>query len=126
MLTYVVCRASYRILDINPEAYVGSEWYVPTPSVVAASTGLMCWVFALPFILLIGHVSDTILFCFALEKRRLWMPALPLEQGMLAGLSCCAQREEHKVGSTLSQPPETHSLLEKATLDHESSACSVM
>mmetsp|Transcript_81334 Transcript_81334/g.209356 ORF Transcript_81334/g.209356 Transcript_81334/m.209356 type:complete len:609 (-) Transcript_81334:138-1964(-) len=47
-----------------------SELYIPDPLFLTAIAGIISFSVALPFMLIFGHVSDTILYCFAVEEHK--------------------------------------------------------
>jgi hypothetical protein len=48
----------------------GKETYVPDPAFLTAVSALICFFMSLPFMLVFSNTADTVLFCFALERKR--------------------------------------------------------
>jgi len=119
-LTYSLCRSHYFLgkLGLSPDEFI------PRPSLIALMSAMICWAVAHPFLCLPGHVADNILFCFAVERKRLFAnpfkTAAEETSGMFARLTTCTGRDrvqEHQAGSTRAQPPATKALLKEAKQD---------
>lgn len=98
-----------------------SVYYIYDPVFAALISSVLCGMVATPFMLLLDQVSDTILFCWALEKKRLLQkPTVTrVEEGMLNSVSCMYRTPSrssddaiHIESSSKNHPPETHALLQ--------------
>lgn len=62
--------------------------YIPEPILVCATAGLVSLLMALPFVIVFGQATDTVLFCFAIdEKRKKLQEAKPLMEKLQEGTS---------------------------------------
>mmetsp|Transcript_54941 Transcript_54941/g.98721 ORF Transcript_54941/g.98721 Transcript_54941/m.98721 type:complete len:611 (-) Transcript_54941:70-1902(-) len=57
---------TYSDMFSNPK----SEQYVQDPQIIAGVACVVCALVAMPFTIVFDHVADTMLYCFAIEKRR--------------------------------------------------------
>merc|ERR1719394_1783888 len=69
--------------------------YVPDPVFVSIAAGVVCIVVVTPFMFLFDHVSDTILFTFAFQRKR-----DSLKPGMVAELGALTAKTWNKVWCT--------------------------
>lgn len=119
--TYILCRSGYFLGNVGMES-AHSDFYIPRPSLMGFLAAGICWITAHPFLVLPGHIADNILFCYAVERKRLARsPAsrVASSASMLSRLTSCTTRDtqQHQIGSTVSQPPSVHKLLEEAKHD---------
>jgi len=51
-------------------SHPASPQYIPDPIFISSVAGALCCMVVMPFMFLFDHVSDTLLFCFALQRKR--------------------------------------------------------
>lgn len=63
-LTLIILRSNSVFTDLE------SEHYVPDPVFVTVFAGILCAIIAVAFMIVFDTVADSVLYCFAIEKKR--------------------------------------------------------
>lgn len=90
-----------------------SRTYVEEPIFLVCFSGVVCFLVTLPFMLVLDHVSDSILYCFAVESERGNVDTLPK---MHAVNGFTPMPPLGRGGKADCHGPETQALLQRATL----------
>jgi len=120
--TYFICRSGGYLVEFGTQA-ADTPYYIPRPSIMAFVSAIICGYVAQPFICLPGHVADTILFCYAVERKRAFENPLKSaveSTGMLERLTSCTgnrnvkgHEHQHEGFTMREQPPAVRALLEE-------------
>lgn len=112
-ITFLIC-SFHPLFNLETSAF-----YIEEPIFLSVVAALIALVIAMPFLQLFNDVSDTILFCFALEqKRQSLKPAIV----QVVDRACCGRGARDplvKVEKRLDQPPEAQAMLDKVKKEKE-------